>query len=65
MWNLHLAKVTDPVIVESLLQEVLWMIQGMDLTSREAATMRSVIGWFSDQCGELVAAPQSPRLDWQ
>ena len=58
------AKIPNTVIAEAMLQEIAWMIGSIDANSPEAAAMRGVISWFSDQCSSLVTPPSTAgRLD--
>lgn len=65
LWTLQDANVPDTVIVEAMLQEIVWMIEALDIATAEATAMRGVISWFSEQCADLLVAPPTtiPRLD--
>jgi hypothetical protein len=65
LWTLQDANVPNTVIVEAMLQEIVWMIDTLDATTAEATAMRGVISWFSEQCADLLVTPPSiaSRLD--
>jgi hypothetical protein len=54
--------VPEIVIVDVLLQEVIWILDRLDPASAEAERMRGIIGWFSDECSSLVGPPDLSRL---
>ena len=55
IFALDCANIPDTVVVEAMLQEIVWVIEDLDEATAKAAAMRDVISWFSDQCALTIA----------